>query len=174
MMRFHHLFVSPGHNYSGHPGGPPGDRSVIEADPIKCVASCSMRNDLLVGNFDASLTFGKLGLLAEYLASRNENGAGANLDANDYGFWVQRSCKFDKHREGVVRYNYADPDGDGINLSDGVRSASSSGTTAKLTDYYIGFTNYISGNDLKVQTDYVYGESKATASGIHSHMQIHL
>lgn len=138
MMRIHHLFVSLGHNYSGHPGGPPGDRSVIEVNPIKCVTSRSMRNDLLVGNFYASLIFGMLGLLAEYLASRNENGAGANLDANDYGFWVQRSCKFDKHREGVVRYNYTDTDGDGINLSDGVRSASSSGTKTKLIDYCIG------------------------------------
>jgi len=96
MIRFHYLFVSSGHNYSGHPGGPPGGRSVIEADPIKCAAGRGMRNDrlfsqlpdqcgksvgtgndLLVGNFYADQTCGNFALLAEYLASRNENGAGA-------------------------------------------------------------------------------------------------
>lgn len=159
MMRIHHLSVSPGHNYSGHSGGPPGDRSVIEADPIKCVVGRGMRNnrlfgqlpdqcgksvgtgdDLLVGNFHADLPFGKVGHLTGYLASRNENGAGANLDANSYGFWMRPSCKFDKHQKAVVSYNYTDSDGRGINLSGGVRSTPSGGTMDKLTNYYMGFT----------------------------------
>jgi len=92
MIRFRHLFVSPGHNYSGHPGGPPGDCSVIETDPIKFVAGRGMHNarlfgqlpgqcdktagtgnDLFVVNFYADLAFGDFGLMAEYLASRNVN-----------------------------------------------------------------------------------------------------
>lgn len=159
MMCIHHLFGSPGRNYSGHPGGPPGDCSVIEAGPIKCVAGRGMRKDrsfgqlpgqcgktvgtggdLLVGKFHAGLTFGNIGRLTGYLASRNENGAGANLDANSYGFWMRPSYKFDKHQKAVVRYCYTDSDGRGINLSGGVRSTPSGGTMDKLTNYYMGFT----------------------------------
>lgn len=96
MIRFHHLFASSGHNYSGNPGGPPGDCSVIEADPTKYVTGRGMRNDrlfgqlpdqcdetvgtgsdLLVGNFYADLACSSFGLLAEYLPSRNESGDGA-------------------------------------------------------------------------------------------------
>lgn len=200
MIRFHYLFVSPGHNYFGHPGGSPGDRSVIEADPIKCVAGRGMRNDrlfgqfpdqcgktvgtrndLLVGNVYTDLTFGRFNVIAEYLYSSNENGARANLDASSYGFWVQPSYKFDKHWEADVCYSYTDTDGRGINLSDSVRSAPSGGTMDKLTNYYVGFTYYLSGNDLKIQAGYVYGEAKdivtggkakTTTSGIRSQMQI--
>ena len=45
MIRIHHLFISPGHNYFGHHGGPPGDHSVIEADQIECVAGRGIRGD---------------------------------------------------------------------------------------------------------------------------------
>ena len=138
-------------------------------------------NDLTVGNLYADLTFGKVSFLAEYLYSSNENGAGANRDANSYGFWLQPSYRFDKHWEGVVRYSFLDSDGRGINLSDGVRSAPSGGTMDKLTDYFIGVNYCFLGNDLKIQAGYVYGETKdtvtggtakATTSGVRTQMQV--
>ncbi len=115
------------------------------------------------------------------LSSDNENGAGANGDANSYGFWIQPSYRFNKNWEGVFRYSYTDSDGRGINVSDGIRNAPAGGTMDTLTDYYLGFTYYISGDDLKFQAGYVYGESqdtvtggsaKATSSGIRSQMQV--
>lgn len=45
MIRIHHLFVSPGHNYFGHHGGPPGGHPVIEAEQIECVAGRGICGD---------------------------------------------------------------------------------------------------------------------------------
>jgi hypothetical protein len=138
-------------------------------------------NDLIVGNLYADLTLGNFSVVGEYLLSRNENGAGANKDADSYGFWIQPSYKFDKHWEGVIRYCFTDSDGRGINLSDAVRNAPSGGTMDKVSDYFVGFIYYLSGNDLKIQAGYVYAEAKdtvtgapakATSSGIRSQMQI--
>lgn len=44
-IHVHHLFVSPGHNYFGHHGGPPGSHSIVEADQIECVAGRGIRGD---------------------------------------------------------------------------------------------------------------------------------
>jgi len=138
-------------------------------------------DDLLVGNVYADINVGSFFLVAEYLFSRNDNGAGPGRDANSRGFWIQPSFKFDKNWEGVVRFSHLDSDGRGINLSDGIRSAPSGGTMDKLTDYYLGFIYYISGNDLKFQAGYVYGEAKDTVtggsakartSGVRSQMQV--
>ena len=45
MIRVHHLFTSPGHNYVGHHGRPPGDHPVVETDKIECVAGRGIRGD---------------------------------------------------------------------------------------------------------------------------------
>jgi hypothetical protein len=45
MIRVRHLFVSPGHNFVGHHGGPPGQHPVVEADQIECVAGRGIRGD---------------------------------------------------------------------------------------------------------------------------------
>lgn len=45
MMHIHHLFVSPGHNFFGHHGGPPGNHPVIEMEQIECVAGRGIRGD---------------------------------------------------------------------------------------------------------------------------------
>lgn len=45
MIGIHHLFVSPGHNYFGHHGGPPGDHPILEADRIECVPGRGIRGD---------------------------------------------------------------------------------------------------------------------------------
>lgn len=44
-MRVEHLFISPGHNFVGHHGGPPGQHPVVEADQIECVAGRGIRGD---------------------------------------------------------------------------------------------------------------------------------
>ena len=49
MIRVSHLFTSPGHNFVGHHGGPPGDHPIIEADQIECVAGRGIRGDRYFG-----------------------------------------------------------------------------------------------------------------------------
>jgi len=44
-----HLFTSPGHNFVGHHGGPPGEHPIIEADQIECVAGRGVRGDRYFG-----------------------------------------------------------------------------------------------------------------------------
>lgn len=45
MIRVRHLFISPGHNYRGHHGGPPGSHPTLEVDAIECVAGRGIRGD---------------------------------------------------------------------------------------------------------------------------------
>jgi MOSC domain-containing protein YiiM len=45
MIRVHHLFISPGHNFVGHHGSPPGRHPIIEADRLECVAGRGIRGD---------------------------------------------------------------------------------------------------------------------------------
>ncbi len=45
MIRIHHLFVSPGHNYFGHHGGPPGEHPIVEVDRVECVAGRGIVGD---------------------------------------------------------------------------------------------------------------------------------
>lgn len=40
-----HLFVSPGHNFFGHHGRPPGTHEVLEVDAVECVAGGGLRGD---------------------------------------------------------------------------------------------------------------------------------
>ena len=49
MIRVCHLFTSPGHNFVGHHGGPPGEHPIIEADQIECVAGRGIRGDRYFG-----------------------------------------------------------------------------------------------------------------------------
>lgn len=39
------LFVSPGHNYFGHHGGPAGTEPTLEVDALECVAGRGVRGD---------------------------------------------------------------------------------------------------------------------------------
>jgi MOSC domain-containing protein YiiM len=40
-----HLFVSPGHNYFGHHGGPAGEHPTLEVEEIHCVAGRGIKGD---------------------------------------------------------------------------------------------------------------------------------
>jgi len=44
-VRVEHLFVSPGHNYYGHHGQPPGEHPIVEVDALECVAGRGIRGD---------------------------------------------------------------------------------------------------------------------------------
>lgn len=43
--RVEQLFISPGHNFFGHHGQPPGENSIIAVDQIECVAGRGIRGD---------------------------------------------------------------------------------------------------------------------------------
>jgi hypothetical protein len=45
LMLIHQIFTSPGHNYFGHHGRPPGDFSLVPAERIECVAGQGIRGD---------------------------------------------------------------------------------------------------------------------------------
>lgn len=45
MICIRHLFISPGHNYVGHHGGPPGNHPVLEVDEVECVAGRGLLGD---------------------------------------------------------------------------------------------------------------------------------
>jgi MOSC domain-containing protein YiiM len=44
-MRVRQIFLSPGHNYFGHHGKPPGDYALVEVPRIECVAGRGIRGD---------------------------------------------------------------------------------------------------------------------------------
>lgn len=44
-MELLHLYISPGHNFRGHHGGPPGEYPVLELDRIHCVAGRGIEGD---------------------------------------------------------------------------------------------------------------------------------
>jgi phosphate-selective porin len=134
-------------------------------------------DDMTAYSIYGDVTTGNFHLMAEYMSAKVDNGASATMDATPSGYWVQGAFKFNKSFEGVARFSYLDTDGRGVKLSDGVRSAPAGNTNDKLTEYFVGGSWYIIGNDLKFQAGYVYGKSEdgaasATTSGIRSQMQI--
>ena len=44
-MRIEQIFTSPGHNYYGHHGRPPGDFPLVETEQVECVAGRGLRGD---------------------------------------------------------------------------------------------------------------------------------
>jgi MOSC domain-containing protein YiiM len=60
MIRIHHLFTSPGHNFVGHHGGPPGEHPILQLDQIECVAGRGIRGDRYFNhreNYKGQITF---------------------------------------------------------------------------------------------------------------------
>jgi hypothetical protein len=59
-MEILHLYISEGHNYVGHHGGPPGEHAIVEVDEIQCVAGCGIENDRYFAHeedFKGQITF---------------------------------------------------------------------------------------------------------------------
>ena len=44
-----HIYISPGHNYRGHHGGPPGEHPILEVDSVECVAGKGLVGDRYFG-----------------------------------------------------------------------------------------------------------------------------
>lgn len=59
-LRLEHLFISPGHNFIGHHGQPPGTHPMLEQDEIECVAGRGIRGDRFFDyqpDFKGQITF---------------------------------------------------------------------------------------------------------------------
>jgi len=55
-----HIFISPGHNFRGHHGTPPGQHPVVEVDTAECVAGQGLVGDRYFGeraDFKGQITF---------------------------------------------------------------------------------------------------------------------
>jgi phosphate-selective porin len=138
------------------------------------------RNITLNGVF-ADATVGGFNLAGEWESAQDDAGVKNGVSATPKGYWIQPSFKFTPEWEGVVNYSEVDSDGRGVALSDVVRSAPSGGNMNKADEWYIGFNYYIKGNDVKLQTGYITGESqdtvtgayaKATTQGVRSQVQV--
>jgi MOSC domain-containing protein YiiM len=44
-MRVEQLFISQGHNFVGHHGGPPGENPILSVAEVECVAGRGLRGD---------------------------------------------------------------------------------------------------------------------------------
>jgi MOSC domain-containing protein YiiM len=51
-MKIRHIFISPGHNFFGHQGLPPGEHPVEEVESAKCVAGRGLVGDRFYGYRD--------------------------------------------------------------------------------------------------------------------------
>lgn len=59
-MELLHLYISPGHNFRGHHGGPPGLHPVHEVEQIRCVAGRGIEGDRYFdhkADFKGQITF---------------------------------------------------------------------------------------------------------------------
>ncbi|HTL54104.1 MAG TPA: hypothetical protein VL361_00440 [Candidatus Limnocylindrales bacterium] len=60
MIQIHQLFISAGHNFFGHHGGPAGQNPVVEVNQIECVAGRGIRGDRFFDfeeNYKGQITF---------------------------------------------------------------------------------------------------------------------
>ena len=138
-------------------------------------------DDLTVYNAFATFTRGNLDLQLEYFGGDNHHGVSATQNSRSSAWSIQPSFKQGDRMEYVVRYTQVDSDGRGVNLSDGIRSAPGGGTMDRLSEWYLGFSYFFRGNDVKWQLGYILGESddtvtggaaKARTQGVRSQMQV--
>ncbi|MEZ4650096.1 MAG: molybdenum cofactor biosysynthesis protein [Candidatus Eisenbacteria bacterium] len=45
MLTIRHIYISPGHNFVGHHGGPPGTHESIEVSEVQCVQGRGLEGD---------------------------------------------------------------------------------------------------------------------------------
>lgn len=51
-LRLQRLFLSPGHNFIGHHGGPAGEHPVVEVDALRCLAGRGIEGDRFLDHKD--------------------------------------------------------------------------------------------------------------------------
>ncbi|MEM9446682.1 MAG: MOSC domain-containing protein [Verrucomicrobiota bacterium] len=59
-MKICHIYISPGHNFYGHFGKPPGDNETLEEESIQCVAGKGIEGDRFFDykeNYKGQITF---------------------------------------------------------------------------------------------------------------------
>lgn len=122
--------------------------------------------DLSLYSVYTDMTVGRFSLMAEFLTADVERGAaGGARDAWPAGFFVQPTFRITGMLEAVVRYEWLDTDGRGLQLSDVVRSAPAAPVMDKFESWYAGLNWYLRGNDLKWQLGVLQGESNDTVAG---------
>lgn len=60
MATLERLYISPGHNFFGHHGGPPGDHPTLQVQEVECVAGEGIRGDRFFGykdDYKGQITF---------------------------------------------------------------------------------------------------------------------
>jgi phosphate-selective porin len=128
-------------------------------------ATIGTGRDITLDGVFLDTTVGAFSLLGEWESAKDDAGVKNGVSATPKGYWIQPSLKFTPQWEGVVNYSVIDSNGRGVALSDVIRSAPSGGTMNKADEWYVGLNYYIKGNDVKLQTGYIYGESKETVTG---------
>jgi MOSC domain-containing protein YiiM len=59
-LKIRHIFISPGHNFFGHHGQPPGGNPTTEVPEVECVAGRGLRGDRFFDfkeNYKGQITF---------------------------------------------------------------------------------------------------------------------
>lgn len=77
MIQIEHLFISPGHNFYGHHGKPPGDNETIAVDAIECVAGSGIQGDRYFDHkpdYKGQITFFSMEVFEELCASLGVSG----------------------------------------------------------------------------------------------------
>lgn len=124
--------------------------------------------------FDLSLysayfegTFGRFGLLAEYLTADVERGRATAGNGNAWpkGWFVQPTLYLTDSVELCARYTWLDTDHRGVTLADIVRSAPGGVVMNKFSEWYGGINYYLRALDLRWQIGGIYGETKDTVTG---------
>lgn len=139
-------------------------------------------HDLAVGNAFLEVLGKRWGLQGEAFAGHVDEGAVNGGDASPWSYYLQASYLAFPTVEGVVRYSAVDSDGRGVDLSDAVRSAPSSGLLQSATEWYFGGNWYLKQNDLKFSLGFLYAQGRALATsppaaearayGVRSQMQV--
>lgn len=95
MIHIRQLFISPGHNYYGQHGQPPGDHPILEVESIECLAGRGIRGDRYLDHkpdYKGQITFfasevldrmrDELGLADANAAATRRNVLTAAIDLN--------------------------------------------------------------------------------------------
>lgn len=72
MIYIEHLFISPGHNFFGHHGGPAGEHGVVAVDAVECVAGSGLRGDRFFDHkpdYPGQITFFSMEVFEDLCAS---------------------------------------------------------------------------------------------------------
>lgn len=76
-MKICHLYISPGHNFYGHKGRPPGDYPTVAVPEIECVAGRGIKGDRFFDykeNYKGQVTFFSAEVFAEVCDRANVSG----------------------------------------------------------------------------------------------------